>query len=282
MKITIVYDNEVKKEGLRAGWGFSALIEDEKLPPILFDTGADSPTLLYNMEKLNIDPQDIDVVVISHAHGDHTGGLSGILRMNEIAELYLPSSFRRAFPGRKVTMVKDPIQIHDNVFSSGELEGVEQSLALKTDRGIFVLTGCAHPAMKSILGAAAKFGKLYGIAHHLSPCLVLMSSRGIVCPDRTCFFARAIASRSSLRERISIVSRIPSNSSMLKIIALLTPFFVMANRSYFSSTSLMIADRLFLASARGMVLVMSRLLYHIKFDHNYSLMTNKMQIFFWI
>ena len=194
MKITIVYDNEVKKEGLRAGWGFSALIEDEKLPPILFDTGADSPTLLYNMEKLNIDPQDIDVVVISHAHGDHTGGLSGILRMNEIAELYLPSSFRRAFPGRKVTMVKDPSQIRGNVFSSGEIEGVEQSLALKTDRGIFMLTGCAHPEMKSILGAAAQFGKLYGIAggFHGFRSFSALSDLSLICPCHCTMYKQEI------------------------------------------------------------------------------------------
>ncbi|MEA1872239.1 MAG: MBL fold metallo-hydrolase [Chloroflexota bacterium] len=164
MKITIVYDNEAKKEGLRAGWGFSALIEDAGVSPLLFDTGADSPTLLHNMKELNIDPKDIGIIVISHAHGDHTGGLSEILRMNETAELYLPSSFRRAFPGRKVTMVKGSVQIRENVFSTGELEGIEQSLALETDKGIFVVTGCAHPAMRSILAAATKFGELYGIA----------------------------------------------------------------------------------------------------------------------
>jgi 7,8-dihydropterin-6-yl-methyl-4-(beta-D-ribofuranosyl)aminobenzene 5'-phosphate synthase len=164
MKITIVYDNEVKREGLRAGWGFSALIEDAEVPPLLFDTGADGPTLLHNMKELNIDPQDLGIIVISHAHGDHTGGLSEILRINEIAELYLPSSFKRAFPGRKITMVKDSIQIRENIFSTGELEGIEQSLALKIDKGIFVLTGCAHPAMRSILAAATRFGGLYGIA----------------------------------------------------------------------------------------------------------------------
>ena len=164
MKITIVYDNEVKKEGLRRGHGFSALIEDAELSPLLFDTGADSPTLLHNMKELNIDPQDIGIIVISHAHSDHTGGLSEILRLNEIAELYIPSSFNRVFLGRKVTTVKGFVQIRRNVFSTGELEGVEQSLALKTDKGIFVLTGCAHPAMKGILEAPAKFGKLYGIA----------------------------------------------------------------------------------------------------------------------
>ena len=194
MKITIVYDNEVKKEELRAGWGFSALIEDEKLPPLLFDTGADSPTLLHNMEKLNIDPQYLGVIVISHAHGDHTGGLSGILRMNELAELYLPSSFGRTFPGRKVTMVKDPIQIRDNVFSSGELEGIEQSLALETDRGIFVLTGCAHPAMESILGAAAKFGRLYGIAggFHGFRSFSAFSDLSLICPCHCTMYKQEI------------------------------------------------------------------------------------------
>jgi 7,8-dihydropterin-6-yl-methyl-4-(beta-D-ribofuranosyl)aminobenzene 5'-phosphate synthase len=194
MKITVVYDNEVKKEGLRAGWGFSALIEDEKQPPLLFDAGADSSTLLHNMKELNIDPQDIGIIVISHAHGDHTGGLPGILGMNEIAELYLPGSFGRAFPSRKVTLVKDPIKIRDNVFSSGELEGVEQSLALKTDRGIFVLTGCAHPAMKSILGAAAKFGKLYGIAggFHGFSSFSAFSDLSLICPCHCTIYKQEI------------------------------------------------------------------------------------------
>jgi 7,8-dihydropterin-6-yl-methyl-4-(beta-D-ribofuranosyl)aminobenzene 5'-phosphate synthase len=166
MKITVAYDNEVKQEGLRAGWGFSALIENEKEPPILFDAGADSPTLLHNMKELNIDSENIGIIVISHAHADHTGGLSELLRINKSAEVYLPGSFRGLFPAeRKVTIVKkDAIQICENVFSTGEIEGIEQSLALKTDRGIFVVTGCSHPGMRSILGAAAKFGKVYGIA----------------------------------------------------------------------------------------------------------------------
>jgi 7,8-dihydropterin-6-yl-methyl-4-(beta-D-ribofuranosyl)aminobenzene 5'-phosphate synthase len=184
MKITIVYDNEVKKEGLRGGHGFSALIEDAEVSPLLFDTGADSPTLLHNMKELNIDPQDISIIVISHAHGDHAGGLSEILRINGIAELYLPSSFRGAFPGRKVTMVKNSVQIRENVFSTGELEGIEQSLALETDKGIFVLTGCAHPAMKGILEAAAKFGKLYGIAggFHGFRDFKVFNGLSLICP----------------------------------------------------------------------------------------------------
>ena len=194
MKITVIYDNEVKKEGLRAGWGFSVFIEDEEVAPLLFDTGADSPTLLHNMKELNIDPKDIGIIVISHAHGDHTGGLSEILRMNEIAELYLPSSFRRAFPGRKVTMVKDSVQIRENIFSTGELEGIEQALALKTDKGIFVVTGCAHPAMKNILGAASKFGKLYGIAggFHGFRDFKVFSGLSLICPCHCTMYKQEI------------------------------------------------------------------------------------------
>lgn len=164
MKITIVYDNEVKGTELRAGWGFSAFIESLEAPPVLFDTGADSPTLLHNMKALNIDPTSIETIVISHAHGDHIGGLSQILKINEGAHLFLPSAFRGALPGRKVTIVKDAMEICANIFSTGELEVIEQSLAIKTDKGIFVVTGCAHPAMRNILNAASKFGKVYGIA----------------------------------------------------------------------------------------------------------------------
>ena len=164
MKITIVYDNEVKRVGLMAGWGFSAFIESQEAPPVLFDTGADSPTLLHNMKELNIDPTRVENIVISHAHRDHTGGLSQILKINGSAHLFLPSSFRGVLPRRKVTIVEDAMEICANIFSTGELESIEQSLALKTDKGIFVVTGCAHPAIRSILSAASKFGKVYGIA----------------------------------------------------------------------------------------------------------------------
>lgn len=163
MKVTIVYDNEAKKEGLIAGWGFSALIQANQAPPLLFDTGADSPTLLHNMKELGIDPKEIGIIVISHAHGDHTGGLSGILELNKEAEVYLPASWGRAMPGRKVTLVTEPTQICDNVFSTGELKGIEQSLALKTDKGLVVVTGCSHSGVGHIIDTASRFGKVYGI-----------------------------------------------------------------------------------------------------------------------
>jgi 7,8-dihydropterin-6-yl-methyl-4-(beta-D-ribofuranosyl)aminobenzene 5'-phosphate synthase len=163
IKLTIVYDNEVRKRGLKSAWGFSALVEIGHASPILFDTGGDGSILLHNMQELGIDAREIRTIVISHAHGDHTGGLRSILEINGNAEIYVPSSVWEDLPGRKVTAVRGPIQICDGVFSTGELKGIEQSLVLRTNEGIVVLTGCSHPGVNEILRAASKFGKISGI-----------------------------------------------------------------------------------------------------------------------
>ncbi|GLX80337.1 MBL fold metallo-hydrolase [Thalassotalea insulae] len=55
-------------------WGYSALIEvDGK--KILFDTGNRPNTVLKNAKDLGIDLSDVEDVILSHNHGDHTGGL---------------------------------------------------------------------------------------------------------------------------------------------------------------------------------------------------------------
>ena len=163
MKLTIVYDNCLGKRGLRTGWGFSSLIETDHAPPFLFDTGADGATLLYNMRQLGIDPRRIGVIVISHAHGDHTGGLLDILEINNNAEIYVPASTLARLPGRKVVLVNQAVQISETVFSTGELQGIEQSLAIKTSKGIVAVTGCSHPGVGAILDAVSCHGRIYGI-----------------------------------------------------------------------------------------------------------------------
>ncbi len=163
MKVTIVYDNCASKLGLKTAWGFSCLIETEGTPPLLFDTGADGTTLLYNMEQLDIDPEKIGMVVLSHAHGDHTGGLAAILKRNTHAEIYVPPSLMLRLPERKVVSVSQPTWITKRIFSTGELKGIEQSLAVKTDKGLVVIVGCSHPGVRVILDRVSQQGKPYGI-----------------------------------------------------------------------------------------------------------------------
>ncbi len=182
MKLTIVYDNEAYNKELDADWGFSCLIEACGRR-ILFDTGASGPILLGNMKKLGIDPRSIDEVFISHSHFDHTGGLSSFLRANPKATTYVPASFRPPAAGNIVS-VKEPGQLHPNLFSTGELGGIEQSLAVKVEGELVVIAGCSHPGIGNIMRAASQFGKvsaLVGGFHSFSELRLLKELR-LVCP----------------------------------------------------------------------------------------------------
>jgi 7,8-dihydropterin-6-yl-methyl-4-(beta-D-ribofuranosyl)aminobenzene 5'-phosphate synthase len=55
-------------------WGFSALVVADR-HRILFDTGAYHDTVLRNCRELKIDLSDVPDVILTHSHGDHTGGL---------------------------------------------------------------------------------------------------------------------------------------------------------------------------------------------------------------
>jgi len=159
VRVTIIYDNEVFKKGLRADWGFSCLIERENAPVILFDTGADGTILLYNMKKLNIDLKSISIVFISHAHWDHTGGLSEFLEINSDVKLYVPRSMTNIFNVKEQLSVKEPVEIFENVFSTGTLAGIEQSLVIRMGKNLIIITGCSHPGVENIIESASQFGR---------------------------------------------------------------------------------------------------------------------------
>ncbi|MFZ5993812.1 MAG: MBL fold metallo-hydrolase [Thermodesulfobacteriota bacterium] len=184
MKITIVYDNETLQESLKADWGFSCLIEPENGQRILFDTGASGSILFHNLERLNIDPCAIPEVFISHAHWDHTGGLSDLLKLNKKVKVYIPNSCPKPSGAGNVISITGPVQIHGNVFSTGELAGIEQSLVIRAGEGLAVVTGCSHPGVRAILQAASSFGKvdtLIGGLHGFRE-FSLLKDLKVVCP----------------------------------------------------------------------------------------------------
>ena len=162
MKVTIIYDNTSSRPDLQADWGFSALIQ-VKERNILFDTGADGDILLSNMEKLGVNLREIQDVFISHPHWDHTGGLSSFLQLNNKVTLWIPSYFPEANKAREAIEVKSPTKLYEGIYSTGELDGIEQSLCIETKKGIVIIAGCSHPRMEHIFKIASKFGKVYCI-----------------------------------------------------------------------------------------------------------------------
>ncbi|MHC4644840.1 MAG: MBL fold metallo-hydrolase [Planctomycetota bacterium] len=162
MTITVLYDNQPCREGLETGWGFSALITGTE-KTILFDTGRDY-SLLGNMEKLAIESAGIDLVVLSHIHSDHTGGLQSLLEKNPRLTIYLPQSFPDKFKdnakksGASIVEIAEAVPICEGVYSTGQVGNRprEQALILRTDKGLVLITGCAHPGIVTMVKAARK------------------------------------------------------------------------------------------------------------------------------
>jgi 7,8-dihydropterin-6-yl-methyl-4-(beta-D-ribofuranosyl)aminobenzene 5'-phosphate synthase len=155
---TILYDNYPFQKGLKTGHGFSCLIQGTE-KAVLFDTGADAETLFQNFAALKLDPMDVDLVVISHTHGDHTGGLLPFLAKKGACQVFLPASASpdlikqvEAAKGQAV-LVKDPLSVCEGVFSTGPIED-EQGLVVDTPKGLVIMTGCAHPGIVQVVEKA--------------------------------------------------------------------------------------------------------------------------------
>ena len=88
-RITILYDAFGKPSVLEKDWGYAALIEYGG-KRILFDTGNNAETFRHNVEALNINLKNLDFVVLSHRHGDHTSGLNYVLSVNPNVRIYVP------------------------------------------------------------------------------------------------------------------------------------------------------------------------------------------------
>ena len=72
-EITVLATNIANFKGI-GEWSFSALLESEN-ESIIFDTGFDENTVLHNADLLGKDLSKVEKVILSHFHGDHTGGL---------------------------------------------------------------------------------------------------------------------------------------------------------------------------------------------------------------
>ena len=127
---------------MRAEHGFSALLavtRGVETRTLLFDAGVTPDGMVENMDRLELDPRDIEALVLSHGHFDHTGGLQGLSERLGKAGMPLlvhPHAYRQrrsAPPGGTPVPLPPP--------SRAALEGAGFEIVDTVDPAL-VLAGC--------------------------------------------------------------------------------------------------------------------------------------------
>ena len=141
MEDGLVFDQPVVQHG------FGALVvarKEGREHRVLFDTGATPDGLVENMRRMDLSPGDVEAIVLSHGHSDHTTGMDGLARVLGPANLPVlihPEFWNRrrlAFPGR------EPFELPTT--SKGALEGagfeiVEEEMPSFLLGGSLLVTG---------------------------------------------------------------------------------------------------------------------------------------------
>jgi 7,8-dihydropterin-6-yl-methyl-4-(beta-D-ribofuranosyl)aminobenzene 5'-phosphate synthase len=205
-KLTILVDNTIMElipdselvkrrsgpqKNFLAEHGFSALIETEEAK-VLVDTGVTGIPMEHNLKLLGLTMDDIDVIVFSHGHNDHTGGLGKIqgriiVHPDSFHERYLSPKegvkFNLTSPApdpekHQIEFHTEPVKLANGVMTTGEVkrkhdweelkvfkrkEGdalVEDKLkddmgvVINTEKGLVVIQGCSHAGIINTVEAA--------------------------------------------------------------------------------------------------------------------------------
>ncbi|MCS7286112.1 MAG: MBL fold metallo-hydrolase [Anaerolineae bacterium] len=142
MKVSCVVDDSVLPGArLLNQHGLSFLIEHNERY-ILFDTGPNGKVILQNLARLEIEPESLSAIVLSHAHIDHTGGLAAILertpdtpvyahpdifiprfslREERLKDVSFPISWAAAMLKLRLILRKDPVEVSPGIWTSGDI-----------------------------------------------------------------------------------------------------------------------------------------------------------------
>jgi 7,8-dihydropterin-6-yl-methyl-4-(beta-D-ribofuranosyl)aminobenzene 5'-phosphate synthase len=159
--------------GFDKSFGFAALIdiEDKK---ILFDAGTKEDILKKNLSALNILPNQIDAVILSHNHYDHANGLSAVTSDNPNVPVYVhkywnnpvrhignpvpPKNRRMIQEGRKLEDLRIPIYM-TNCYQSQDYGGIyEQACYIDAGDSFILICGCSHPGLNVFLDDRKNLG----------------------------------------------------------------------------------------------------------------------------
>lgn len=90
MKIVNLIENTEGSRGCGFEHGLSFYVETKR-HKLLVDTGA-TDLFMLNAEKLGVDLRQIDLVVLSHGHYDHAGGILAFASLNPSAKIFMQTT----------------------------------------------------------------------------------------------------------------------------------------------------------------------------------------------
>jgi 7,8-dihydropterin-6-yl-methyl-4-(beta-D-ribofuranosyl)aminobenzene 5'-phosphate synthase len=186
LEVLPLIDWYAARDDLKTESGVSYLVKADDTT-ILFDLGLNrkgeqEPPLLHNMERLGVDPSDIDFIVLSHPHGDHAGGFK-----NQFAHRAIVRLEDDPFAGKPVyatvplklthgmsVVVREPRILAPGIATLGPLPRAlflmgyvqEQALAFNVrGKGLVLLVGCGHPGIEALIERAEQLFNLriYGV-----------------------------------------------------------------------------------------------------------------------
>lgn len=179
-RVTILSDAFGKNGTLAPVWGYSALIEFEG-KRILFDTGGDNALFQQSLQRMHVDLSHLDMVIISHAHGDHTSGLRYVLSLNPNVPLFVPDDdffTGKELPHPFLATNADPTLPAEMRYYGGKAPAHIQDWLAYSDTKMTVVNGpvslAPHIRLVALVSSKAAFAGLHEIS------LVLDTPKGAV------------------------------------------------------------------------------------------------------
>ena len=184
MKLTILTDNNAKIDSYllaEPALSFYIQLEERK---ILFDCGY-SDVFMQNAYKLGINLRDLDNIVLSHGHNDHTGGLYHLKKLfqdshdlgvgfkipkiiahknvfepmfdADIGDIGCPVSKEQLRNLFHLELSQAPLWLDSKTVFLGEIPKSptgcvkDSALVHKSSKGLIVVVGCSHSGLKNII-----------------------------------------------------------------------------------------------------------------------------------
>jgi len=105
MKLSFLVDNKTENSRCQAEWGLSIFVESGG-HKVLFDTGC-SDMFARNAKAMKIDLTQVEAVLVSHGHFDHTEGMPAFVEINKKAPIYIHKNAFSVFHGTEGDKIDD-------------------------------------------------------------------------------------------------------------------------------------------------------------------------------